>query len=114
MKIYASKAFKGFYDSSIHSELPKDAVEIGEKLHKELLEGQSQGKVINFDTKNGIPVLIDAPVPTEEQLLSQAKIEAQAYLNSTDWYLARKIELGKDVPKEVLAKRQEARDLLSK
>jgi len=35
--------------------------------------------------------------------------EARAYLASTDWYIVRKQETGKDVPAEVLTKREEAR-----
>lgn len=40
--------------------------------------------------------------------------EAKAYLFSTDWYVSRKIETGKNIPKEVLAKRADARKVLSK
>ena len=53
------------------------------------------------------------PVPTPEQLLAQAKAEAQAYLNSTDWYFARKAETGQEVPEDVLTKRAEARAKLN-
>ena len=43
----------------------------------------------------------------------QAKLdEAQAYLNNTDWYYARKAETGEEVPIEVIAKRQEAREFI--
>lgn len=43
----------------------------------------------------------------------QAKInEAQVYLNSTDWYYARKAETGEEVPVEIVAKRAEAREFI--
>lgn len=41
------------------------------------------------------------------------KKEALAYLNSTDWYVARKQETGKEIPQDVLDKRAEARVTLS-
>lgn len=34
------------------------------------------------------------------------------YLAETDWYLVRKNETGKEIPEEVLTKRQEARDAI--
>ena len=33
----------------------------------------------------------------------------KAYLDQTDWYYARKMETGEDVPSEVVSKRLEAR-----
>ena len=41
------------------------------------------------------------------------KAEASFYLNTTDWYVLRKLETGKDIPEDVLIKRQQARDTLS-
>ena len=52
------------------------------------------------------------PVPTPEQLEAQAKADAQAYLNSTDWYVVRMTETGTQIPDDVLTKRAEARSLL--
>ena len=44
---------------------------------------------------------------------SQVKLqEAQEYLNSTDWYYARKAETGEDVPAEVVEKRLASRKLI--
>ena len=50
--------------------------------------------------------------PTPEQLAEQAKAEARAYLNSTDWYVIRQTETGVAIPENVLAKRAECRELL--
>ena len=56
------------------------------------------------------------PEFTEEELAQQelqVKLqEAQAYLNSTDWYYARKAETGEDVPAEVVEKRLASRKLI--
>ena len=57
-------------------------------------------------------IVLDINTPTEEQVLEQKIAEAQAYLNSTDWYYARKAETGEEVPVEIVAKRQEAREFI--
>ena len=59
-----SKHTGGFYNLAIHGDnIPADAVEITNEEHRELIEGQSQGKIISAD-KNGKPVLKDPPPPT--------------------------------------------------
>lgn len=62
-------------------------------------------------------------IPTSEEIaqqqadearlvLVQQLAEAQAYLNSTDFYYARFLETGEVVPEEVVLKRTEARDFI--
>ena len=53
---YYSKSTGGFYDSTIHTTWPEDAVWITDEQHAELLAGQSSGQVIMPD-KDGKPVL---------------------------------------------------------
>ena len=53
------------------------------------------------------------PPKTEEQLLQEAKQDAQAYLNSTDWYVTRKFERGVEIPSDVVTKRAEAIEVLN-
>ena len=53
---YYSKSTGGFYDSTIHSSWPEDAIEISPAQHTELLAGQSQSQVI-MPGKDGKPVL---------------------------------------------------------
>lgn len=48
-------------------------------------------------------------VELEAQLQEQANAEARAYLQSTDWYVTRFTETGKEIPEEVKTKRDEAR-----
>lgn len=36
------------------------------------------------------------------------------YLSHTDWYVTRKIETGKEIPTDVIAKRDEAREAIGK
>ena len=108
--MYYSKRTGGFYTVEIHGDnTPADAVEITTDEHQALLEGQSQGKRIVAD-ENGKPVLQDLPPPTAEELQSQKNAEARAYLASTDWYVVRKAETGTEIPADVIAARQAARD----
>ena len=48
----------------------------------------------------------------QEFELKAKQQEAQAYLDSTDWYVTRKSETGVAIPQEVLTKRAECRELL--
>ena len=52
----------------------------------------------------------DARVAKAE--LSLKMNEAQEYLDTTDWHVTRYKETGVEIPAEVLAKRQECRELL--
>ena len=75
-------------------------------------DGNREYELIKEWLKDNTP----EPEFTEEELAQQelqVKLrEAQAYLNSTDWYFARKAETGEEVPTEVVAKRQEARKFI--
>ena len=56
---------------------------------------------------------VPEPEFTEEELtqieLNKNIAEALSYLESTDWYVTRKLETGVDIPVEISAKRAEAR-----
>ena len=110
--MFYSATTGGFYDTAIHgNNIPDDAVEITTTEHSALLEGQSQGKLIQAD-ENGYPILADQLLPTPEQILVQQLAEAQAYLASTDFYYPRFLETGEPVPEDVVQKRIEARELI--
>ena len=99
---------QGWYDTEIHSEIPTPNVEVTEQQWQEAININANcyedGKFIVKDFR------------TEEEIAQQelqAKLqEAQVYLNSTDWYYARKAETGEEVPKEVVTKRIEAREFI--
>lgn len=67
--IYYSASSGGFYIDSIHKVMPEDVVEISQEFHRELLEGQSNGKEIKADGQ-GRPYL-ENPSP---EILSEAKL----------------------------------------
>jgi len=55
---------------------------------------------------------IDKKISEECKILDNITA-AKKYLTGTDWYYARKIETGEEVPKDVLKKRVEAREYIS-
>ena len=108
--MFYSKTTNGFYDETIHGSrqieivlesdpetgnvivsemqpnpdclIPLDAVEITKERHVALLDAQSQGKIIQSD-EDGKPVAVDAPVPTEEQVVKVYMDEVQRYMDKT-------------------------------
>lgn len=62
-KIYASKSAKAFFREG-RLPLPADAVEISVEYWQGLLDAQGFEQTINFDTPDGIPVL----VPTQTSI----------------------------------------------
>lgn len=65
--IYCAASTAGFYDSDIHGEdIPSDALEISTAERDQLLEGQSRGKIIEFN--DGRPYLADPAPPSALEL----------------------------------------------
>lgn len=76
--MFYSKTTGGFYSREIHGDnIPSDAVEITVALHAELIEGQSQGKIISAD-KNGKPVLKNPPPLTLDEVKAAKLAEINA------------------------------------
>jgi hypothetical protein len=74
MAIFYSPSAGGFYSPDYHSAIPSDAVEITAELHAELIAGNSAGKTIAPDA-NGIPQLVDPPIPTAEETLAAERAQ---------------------------------------
>lgn len=73
-KKYFSALTLAFYDSAVHgSNIPEDAVEITDEEYKSLISGQALGKQITAD-EDGLPVLIDQPLPSITQRREIAKL----------------------------------------
>lgn len=75
---YYSPSTCGFYTHNVHKDnVPPDAVEITAEQHSALMEGQSHGKRIVSDA-DGLPILIDPPIPTpqvpEKVTMRQARL----------------------------------------
>ena len=84
----ASKSTCGFYDPFFHTSIPEDVVEISAETHAELLAGESQGKVIVWGD-DGYPALMDAPLPSSEQLAAFERAWRDGQLAATDGSVAR-------------------------
>lgn len=74
MGLKFSASTNGFYDDTIHTaeQIPADAVDITAERHIELLNGQSDGKVITSNAE-GYPILVTPPPPappTTEELIA--------------------------------------------
>jgi hypothetical protein len=59
-----------------------------------------------------LPDMEAIELANQEALDNEKKAEAQAYLDSTDWYVTRQAETGVEIPQEVKDKRQECREIL--
>lgn len=68
MTIFASQSVQAFYDDTINTVIPGDAVEITPEFHWALLDGASSGKSIIKWGVGDLPVLADRPPPTEAEL----------------------------------------------
>lgn len=51
--------------------------------------------------------------PTTNELNERRISELEYYLNSTDWYVVRRTDTGVEIPPDIAAARQEARDEIS-
>ena len=79
--MFYSKTTGGFYDRSINSDIPSDAVEITVEQHAALINGQSSGKCIVADA-DGFPVLADPAPPTDEEIVAGIAIAVQEHMNA--------------------------------
>ena len=87
--------------------------EVTEEVQREtVLQANAQQKLIKGD-KDGNPILVDLPQPTEEEQKMQRISELERYLSETDWYAIRFADTDEPIPLEVKQKRQEARDEIS-
>ena len=76
--MFYSNQTRGFYSREIHGDnMPADVVEISTEEHAALLEGQSQGKLIDFD-EAGYPFLTEPAAPTAEALAAAVTKKREA------------------------------------
>lgn len=88
MTIFSSKSTALFYDDAICPDLPNDAIEITYELRESLLEGQRQGKKIDFSPEDG-PVLVEPPPLSPEVLAANERQWRDGRLLATDGVVSR-------------------------
>lgn len=88
-------------------------IEVDDDTHMGIIDkANNERKIIKGD-KDGNPILVDPPPPTEEEVNKQRFSELEIYLRETDWYVIRYADTGTPVPDDIKAKRQKAREEIS-
>lgn len=87
-------------------------IDIDEQMNL-IKKANSEGKLISAD-KEGNPLLVDPPEPSEEEKAKQKIAELEGYLSFTDWYAIRYADTNEQIPAEIKIKRQEAREEISR
>lgn len=81
----------------------------------EFFKPLEEGYELTFD-EDSYPLIVKKKEKTAEEAEFINKSikcnEYKSYLSSTDWYYARKIETGEEVPEDVSIKRTEAREFI--
>jgi hypothetical protein len=77
MTLFYSASTSGFYDDSIHSTVPSDAVEITAEEHMDILEALSTGKVLAAGT-DGKPEAVARPKASLADYKAAAKTTLDA------------------------------------
>lgn len=96
--MFASKSTCGFYDESINTSMPSDAVEISADFYAELRVGHSKGKEIGWGD-DGYPMLVDPPVPSPDFIAQVERDWRDKQLAATDGVISRhrdEIEEGRE------------------
>lgn len=66
MRLY-SKSTGGTYLTSIHVDIPADAVPISDDRYRDVIASPAEGKIRSHDA-DGLPILIDPPPPTRDEI----------------------------------------------
>lgn len=90
MTLFYNSGTNGFYDTNIGN-VPKNSIEITTEYHKQLLELQSAGYVIQPD-EHGRPAAVDL-VLTPEEIIAKNKLEKQKRLDTAN----KTIEILQDI-----------------
>lgn len=90
MTLFYNSGTNGFYDTNIGN-VPKNSIEITTEYHKQLLELQSAGYVIQPD-EHGRPAAVDL-VLTAEEIIAKNKLEKQKRLDTAN----KNIEILQDI-----------------
>lgn len=117
MRLY-SQLTGSTYISGFHSDIPDDAKPITEENYLEVIANPKAGKVRSHDA-NGLPILIDPPLATGEELAVAERKWRDSQVSDTEWLVTRhRDELDMQRPTtltteqfaQLLTYRQELRD----
>jgi len=83
MARFYSASMRGFYEDTVHPEMPADVVEISEQEFWALFDEQAAGKEIRSD-EHGRPVAAE-PTFNDAELLRQIRIKRDRLLRESDF-----------------------------
>lgn len=109
MEFKYSDSTKGFYLVGLHMDIPEDAISITEEQHQQLLQEQSEGKIISV--VEGEVVTLPAPPPSNEVLEASIRNQRDYKLAQSDWVVVKAMETATAVPQAWLDYRQALRDI---
>ena len=95
---------------STSKEIFERYVEVDGKTHMEFIERANKEQKKLSGDKDGFPILVDYPPPTNEVRIQ----ELQNYLESTDWYAIRFADTSEPIPEDIKKKRRQAREEISR
>ena len=93
----------GWFDDTVHDSIPEPKIEVSEKQHATATENNH-----NYVDSDGSTRLVEEPLTSEQKI-----VQARVYLSSTDWYVIRQSDSGKEMPNDIKTKRAEARETIS-
>ena len=78
-----------------------------------LIELDTEGKPYKYYNLDGTPDEARIQLEEQREQLIVNNTSARAYLNETDWYIARYTETGKEIPPVITEARTNARESIS-
>jgi hypothetical protein len=109
--MFYKKTSEGKLCFSSVTERGGNVMEVADEEYMRLVsDATARGSLIQIG-KNNKPELVTPPL-TEEQINEYRRL--RRFLEQTDWYVIRYAETGKAIPDDIRAKRQDARDGISR
>lgn len=110
MTIFFSASEVSFYDDTIHSKLPADAVKVTAKRHADLLKLQGDGRVIKA---NGVgePIAVLPDPPSQSQLMERLRSKRDGLLRECDYVMMQDYPISVEALAEWASYRQALRDM---
>lgn len=84
MTRFYSSTTGGFYNSNRHTTIPLDAVAVSDEVWAQLLDDESNGKLIQ-DDGTGHPEAVEPPPPTNQEKIDLANLKILQILKTTAW-----------------------------
>jgi len=85
---FYSQSTGATYLAGLHTHIPADAVLITESRYNEVIRDADPLKVRGHD-EEGLPILIDPPPPSPEQVAAIERMWRDNQLNTSQWLVAR-------------------------